>query len=113
MIVSYFKWLKNLSHVRFGRLKKRNQESAHQRMLSTIETATGARLTSEERASVTRGADELAVVNSGLKEILVVAYHEIRDTLRRHPHMRSLRIAAMANGIEKVARSNLSLGVFP
>ena len=113
VIVSYFEWLKNLSHVRFGRLEKRYQESAHSRMLSTIESATGTRLTPEERASVIRGSDELAVVNSGLEEILVVAYHEIRDTLCRHPEMRSLRIAAMANAIEKVARSYLSSGVFP
>ena len=113
VIVSYFEWLKNLSHVRFGRLEKRYQESAHARMLSTIETATGARLTTEQRASVIRGADELTVVNSGLEEILVVAYHEICDTLRRHPDMRSMRIAAMANAIEKVARAYLSSGVFP
>jgi len=77
VIVSYFEWLKNLSHVRFGRLEKRYQESAHARMLSTIETATGAQLAPEQRASVIRGADELTVVNSGLEEILVVAYHEI------------------------------------
>ena len=82
-------------------------------MLSTIETATGARLTPEERASVIRGADELTVVNSGLEEIMVVAYHEICDALRRHPDMRSLRIAAMATAIEKVARAYLSSGVFP
>ncbi|MCH7746600.1 MAG: Glu/Leu/Phe/Val dehydrogenase [Acidobacteria bacterium] len=113
VIVSYFEWLKNLSHVRFGRLEKRYQESAHRRMLSTIENATGTRLTPEERASVIRGSDELTVVNSGLEEIMLVAYHEIRDTLRRRPKMRSLRIAAMANAIEKVARSYLSLGVFP
>ena len=113
VIVSYFEWLKNLSHVRFGRLEKRYQENAHDRMLSTIESATGSRLTPEERASVVRGADELTVVNSGLEEILVVAYHEIRDTLRRHPEMRSLRIAAMANAIHKVARSYVSHGVFP
>ena len=113
VIVSYFEWLKNLSHVRFGRLEKRYQENAHRRMLSTIETATGTRLTPEERSSVTRGADELTVVNSGLEEIMVVAYHEIRDTLGRHPDMRSLRVAAMYNAIEKVARAYLSLGVFP
>ena len=113
VIVSYFEWLKNLSHVRFGRLEKRYQESAHRRMLSTIESATDTRLTPEERASVIRGSDELTVVNSGLEEILVVAYHEICDTLRRHPDMRSLRIAAMANAIEKVARAYLSSGVFP
>ena len=113
VIVSYFEWLKNLSHVRFGRLEKRYQESAHDRMLSAMETATGARLTPEARTAVIRGADELTVVNSGLEETMTVAYHEISESLRRHPDMRSLRIAAMANAIEKVARSYLSLGVFP
>ena len=113
VIVSYFEWLKNLSHVRFGRLEKRYQESAHNRMLSTIESATSTRLTQEQRASVIRGSDELTVVNSGLEEILAVGYQEICDTLRRNPEMRSLRIAAMANAIEKVARAYLSSGVFP
>ena len=78
-----------------------------------METATGARLTPEARTAVIRGADELTVVNSGLEETMTVAYHEISESLRRHPDMRSLRIAAMANAIEKVARSYLSLGVFP
>ena len=113
VIVSYFEWLKNLSHVGFGRLEKRYQESAHSRMLTVIERATGTQLSSVERASVIRGADELTVVNSGLEEILAIAYHEIGDTLRRHPEMRTLRIAAFANAIEKVARAYLSLGVFP
>ena len=85
VIVSYFEWLKNLSHVGFGRLEKRYQESASSRMLTVIEETTGARLTPEQRATVVRGADELTVVNSGLEEIMVVAYHEICDTLRRHP----------------------------
>ena len=113
VIVSYFEWLKNLSHVGFGRLEKRYQESAGNRMLSAIERATGVRLTSAQRASVVRGADELTVVNSGLEETMVVAYREIRATLQRHPDMGSLRIAAMSNAIEKVARAYLSLGVFP
>ena len=75
VIVSYFEWVKDLSHVRFGRLEKRYQESAHSRMLSTIETATGARLTPEARASVIRGSDELTVVNSGLEEIMLSLIH--------------------------------------
>ena len=78
-----------------------------------IETATGDRFTPDQRAAVIRGPDELTVVNSGLEEIMSVAYREIRETLARRPEMGSLRIAAMANAIEKVARSYLSLGVFP
>ena len=113
VIVSYFEWLKNLSHVGFGRLEKRYQESASSRMLTVIEETTGARLTPEQRATVVRGADELTVVNSSLEDTMVVAYHEIRDTLNRHPTMRSLRIAAMSRAVDKVARSYLAMGVFP
>ena len=113
VIVSYFEWLKNLSHVGFGRLEKRYQESASSRMLTVIEETTGARLTPEQRATVVRGADELTVVNSSLEDTMVVAYHEIRDTLNRHPAMRSLRIAAMSRAVDKVARSYLAMGVFP
>jgi glutamate dehydrogenase (NAD(P)+) len=82
-------------------------------MLTVIEETTGARLTPEQRATVVRGADELTVVNSGLEDTMVVAYHEIRDTLNRHPAMRSLRIAAMSRAVDKVARSYLAMGVFP
>ena len=113
VIVSYFEWLKNLSHIGFGRIEKRYQESTYSRILGVIETATGDRLTPAERAAVIRGPDELTVVNSGLEEIMAVAYREIRETLERRPEMGSLRIAAMANAIEKVARSYLALGVFP
>ena len=113
VIVSYFEWLKNLSHIGFGRLEKRYQESTHSRILGAIETATGDRFSPDERAAIIRGPDELTVVNSGLEEIMAVAYREIRETLARRPGMGSLRIAAMANAIEKVARSYLSLGVFP
>ena len=113
VIVSYFEWLKNLSHIGFGRIEKRHQESTYSRILGAIETATGDRFTPDQRAAVIRGPDELTVVNSGLEEIMAVAYREIRETLARRPEMGSLRIAAMANAIEKVARSYLSLGVFP
>ncbi len=113
VVVSYFEWLKNLSHIGFGRIEKRYQESAYSRILGTVESATGDRLTPDERAAVIRGPDELTMVNSGLEEILAVAYREIRETLERRPEMGSLRIAAMANAIEKVARSYLALGVFP
>jgi len=39
--VSYFEWLKNLSHVRYGRLGKRFDENMNIHILSTIEDLTG------------------------------------------------------------------------
>jgi glutamate dehydrogenase (NAD(P)+) len=111
--VSYFEWLKNLSHVRFGRMSRRYQEDAERRMLRAIETATGKQFTEAVRAQMVRGADELDLVNSGLEETMVAAFHEILETQRRHPQMKSLRTAAFLSAIEKVARSYQELGIFP
>ncbi|HEU4389643.1 MAG TPA: Glu/Leu/Phe/Val dehydrogenase [Blastocatellia bacterium] len=110
--VSYFEWLKNLSHVRFGRMGKRYEEAAEQRMLKAIELATGKQFGEGDRAVVARGADELDLVNSGLEETMIVAYHEIRETRRRTGN-KSLRTAAFVNAIDKVARSYMELGIFP
>jgi glutamate dehydrogenase (NAD(P)+) len=111
--VSYFEWLKNLSHVRFGRMGKRYEEAANRRMLKAIELSTGNQLNSAELSSLARGADELDLVNSGLEETMVVAYNEIVETRRRHPEMPGPRTAAFLNAIDKVARAYMELGIFP
>ena len=113
VIVSYFEWLKNLSHVRFGRLEKRYEEAAAGRLLQAMEVATGKTLTDAARALAVRGADELTVVNSGLEETMVVAYQQIRETYRRRPELGNLRTAAFLIAIDKVAKAYLELGVFP
>jgi len=83
--VSYFEWLKNLSHVRFGRMGKRYEEAAYRRMLKAVELSPGHRFTEHELGLITRGANELDIVNSGLEETMVAAYHEILETRRRYP----------------------------
>ena len=111
--VSYFEWLKNLSHVRFGRMGKRYEETMENRMLRAIEVATGKQFTDAERAAIVRGADELDLVNSGLEETMVVAYNQILETQRGLPGKQDLRTAAFVNAIEKVALVYMELGIFP
>ena len=111
--VSYFEWLKNLSHVRFGRMEKRYEEAAYRRMLKAVELSTDRRFTEAELDLITRGANELDIVNSGLEETMAAAYHEIQETRRRYPGMQNLRTAAFFNAIEKVARAYIELGIFP
>ena len=113
VIVSYFEWLKNLSHVRFGRLERRYQESADNRMLDVIETATGVTLTAADRSSIVTPISELTVVNSGLEETMITAYHRIRETERRVDGVEDLRTAAFYLAIERVAKSYIDRGVFP
>jgi glutamate dehydrogenase (NAD(P)+) len=111
--VSYFEWLKNLSHVRFGRMGKRYDEGEDRRLLQAIELATGRRFSDQERSSLIHGPDELDLVNSGLEETMAVAYLEILEVKRRHPKIEGLRTAAFLNALDKIARSYMELGIFP
>jgi glutamate dehydrogenase (NAD(P)+) len=111
--VSYFEWLKNLAHIRFGRIEKRNTQAAGRRLLKAIEASTGTRFTDAQLKEFVPELDELTLVNSGLEETMVAAYHEIVETMRRDPKIPDLRTAAFVNAIEKVARTYLELGIFP
>ena len=111
--VSYFEWVKNLSHVRFGRVGKRYEEAAFERMLSAVERATGRSFSPEDRHAITRGADEIDLVNSGLEETMINAYREIRELGRHDPRIKDLRTAAFLNALKKVATTYLELGIFP
>ena len=111
--VSYFEWLKNLSHVRFGRMEKRFEESAARQLLSAIEKATGVSFSDEEVAHYAHGADELDIVNSGLEQTMIEAYHEIRAIWKQHDGAIDLRTASMISAIDKIALAYQELGIFP
>ena len=111
--VSYFEWIKNLSHVRFGRVAKRFEEASHNRMVSAIEKATGRLFSDEERRRIARGPSEIDLVNSGLEETMIDAYQQIRELARRDSRITDLRTAAFLSALNKVATSYLELGIFP
>ena len=114
VIVSYFEWLKNLSHVRFGRMSKRYEEGAARRLLQAVQQSTGKQLSEKEIGFYSEGPDEEDLVNSGLEESMVSAYHQIRDIQDRHGADNvSLRTAAFINAIDKVARTYEEMGIFP
>ncbi len=111
--VSYFEWLRNLSHVGFGRLAKRYEESAYNAMLLFIEQATGYQFSDDERGPV-HGADETDLVNSGLQDTMINAYQEIREIRLKHGRdVVDSRTAAFINAIHKIAQSYMQLGIFP
>jgi glutamate dehydrogenase (NAD(P)+) len=111
--VSYFEWLKNLSHVRLGRMDRRRQAATEMRMLQAIERATGTKFSQNDREAFVKVTDEMAIVNSGLEDTMIVAYQDIREALREEPRMRDLRTAAFKRAIDKVAVVYEELGIFP
>jgi len=114
VIVSYFEWVKNLSHVRFGRMQKRYEEGAARRLLEAVQQSTGKQLTDKQIGYYTDGPDEEDLVNSGLEESTVAAYHQIREIQQRHGADKvDLRTAAFINAIDKVSRTYEEMGIFP
>ncbi len=111
--VSYFEWLKCLSHVRFGRIGKRFDQAAFGAMVDVVEETTGRTLSEHQRSQLVRGADEIDLVNSGLEETMAYAYNELVETRRKNPKIPSLRSAAFVNAIDKIAVSYAELGIFP
>ena len=111
--VSYFEWLKDLQHVRFGRMEKRFVESSSRKLLSAIENSTNRIFSDQEIAEIAKGPGEIDLVNSGLEETMIEAYHEIREIKCAKGDNVDLRTASMIDAIDKVAVSYRELGVFP
>ncbi len=111
--VSYFEWLKNLSHIQFGRMQKRFEESSNRNILTKIEELTGKILDPSEAKKLIEGPNELALVNSGLEETMVGAYTSIRTVRDRFNDEIDLRCAAFVLALEKVATSYQLRGIFP
>jgi glutamate dehydrogenase (NAD(P)+) len=111
--VSYFEWLKNLSHVRFGRMSNRFEANTNREMLKTLEALTGRQVDEATFKKLSVGAGEHDLVDSGLEETMVNAYNEIREIMLHHGNETDLRTAAYISSIQKVASSYLTMGIFP
>ncbi len=111
--VSYFEWLKNLSHVRFGRMEKRFQEIQTAHLVGAVEQVTGKKLDQIQRALIVHGANERDLVKSGLEETMIASYNEIRSIRNSIANIDDLRTAAFVSGINKLAASYSALGFWP
>jgi len=110
--VSYFEWIRNISHIRFGRMQRRHDEMRGMQMTKVLEEATGHSLSDQIRHTIGRGADELDLVRSGLDDTMRLAYQEIRSTMKSNKLITNLRTATYVTAIRKIARSYNEVGVF-
>jgi glutamate dehydrogenase (NAD(P)+) len=110
--VSYFEWVKNLSHIRFGRMEKRIDMQKQRRFMAGIEALTGKPFAEPWNAQLTKGIDELELVNSGLEETMIEAFQEIVEIMQQN-QTNDLRTAAFVCGLQKVVVSYEELGIWP
>jgi len=114
--VSYFEWVKNLSHIRFGRMQRRQEEAQNALIVHEIERIlkdAGAALGLSEafKAEYVRGAGELELVRSGLDDTMRTAYQSMREVWHGRKDVEDLRIAAYIVSIGRVAASYRSKGL--
>ena len=65
--VSYFEWVKNLSHIRFGRMQRRQEEARHHLLVEELNrvmeaSGLGTKLSDKFKEAYLRGAGELELV---------------------------------------------------
>lgn len=111
--VSYFEWLKNLSHMRFGRMEKRFDQNRYEQLVTLITEKTGKPVSAQERNFLTSGADEVDLVRSGLEETMVTAYQGIHNIWTSNPDIKDLRTAAFVYSLNKIGSDYMTLGIFP
>ena len=114
--VSYFEWVKNLSHIRFGRMQRRAEESRHQLVIDELErlsadTGIGWELSPDFKDKYLRGAGELELVRSGLDDTMRKAYQDMREVWHARDDVKDLRTAAYLVSIGKVADSYKAKGL--
>ncbi|MCL3881172.1 Glu/Leu/Phe/Val dehydrogenase [Marivita sp. GX14005] len=114
--VSYFEWVKNLSHIRFGRMQRRQEEARHELIVRELERLSehlGDKwsMTPNFKSKYLRGADELELVRSGLDDTMRIAYQSMREIWHGREDVSDLRTAAYIASIEKVAASYRAKGL--
>ena len=111
--VSYFEWLKNLSHVRYGRMEKRFTENLNTNIIVQVEELTGKNVSDTARKIILHGPEEVDLVHSGLEETMIAATREIMEIWRGNDEIPDMRTAAYVSALNKVGTSYAELGIFP
>ncbi|NOX74237.1 MAG: Glu/Leu/Phe/Val dehydrogenase [Alphaproteobacteria bacterium] len=114
--VSYFEWVKNLSHIRFGRMQRRQEESRHLLLVEELqrisnESGGASSLSEDFIAKYLHGAGELELVRSGLDDTMRAAYQAMREVWHGRNDVTDLRVAAYLVSIERVAASYRAKGL--
>ena len=114
--VSYFEWVKNLSHIRFGRMQRRAEEARSHALVEELERLSAAQglgwtLSPEFKRKFEQGSDELALVRSGLDDTMRTAYQAMREVWHGRTDVTDLRVAAYIVSIGRIAATYKSKGL--
>jgi len=110
--VSYFEWIRNLSHIRLGRMQRRHDELRGTQMANLLEEHMGVRFPEHLKSHLQRGPEEIDYVRSGLDDTMRLGFQAMQEALETRDGVPDYRTAAIVVAIEKIAHSYLDVGIF-
>ena len=108
--VSYFEWVRNLQHMRFGRMEKRRKEYENASLINVIESSTGAKVSLKTKNLLNQGPTEIDLVRSGLEDMMTEAYENMSEIWNENKYD-SLRTTAYIYSIKKLIKSYQNIGI--
>ncbi|SMH38082.1 Glu/Leu/Phe/Val dehydrogenase [Maritimibacter sp. HL-12] len=111
VIVSYFEWVKNLTHMPFGLMERRISQRRFSHVADLIEAARAEAIPAKIRQDLSETGTELDLVRSGLEEMIRAAYRRMADRLAEDPSLKTLRRAGYVLAIEDIALAYHDLGI--
>jgi glutamate dehydrogenase (NAD(P)+) len=114
--VSYFEWVKNLSHIRFGRMQRRQEENRNELLISEFDRVLSdagikSTLSDDFRQNYVKGSGELELVRSGLDDTMRASYQAMAEVWRSRKDVNDLRVAAYLVAIDRVSQSYRAKGL--
>ncbi len=112
VIVSYFEFIKNLSHVSFERMTRRYQQVANERLVRVLERLAGRAPSQDDVALLCVAPDEIDFVRTALENTLAISYERLVETWKSRG-LPDLRTAAYLMALERVGEAYLEAGIYP
>ena len=109
--VSYFEWVKNIRHIRFGRLEKRRNQLQLQNLIEAIEAMTGKSMPEKYKANFVNGIEEIDLIRSGLDDMMIDGFQSVKKEFNDNDKISDFRTAAYKVAIEKIALSYDFIGL--
>jgi glutamate dehydrogenase (NAD(P)+) len=112
VVVSYFEWVKNLSHISYERMTRRYQQMANDRLLRILQQVTNHDLSPEDRELLCQAPDEIDFVRTALENTMARSYQKIWEQWKRRS-LPDLRRSAYLVAVENVGSAYIQNGIFP
>ena len=109
--MSYFEWVKNIRHIRFGRLEKRRNQLQINNLIEAIEAMTGKSMPKKYKASFMNGIEEIDLIRSGLDDMMIDGFQSVKKAFIETDKITDFRTAAYKVAIEKIALSYDFIGL--